>query len=128
METIGSAPGLGLEDKSPDFPVSFSYLIVPFPILKVGVSTVGKVWWGVGEKCCPSEFLEVPENSRFHFLVNTAWGRRRGRKARKICHIFLVSGVGGWVGVLQELIREEPLNSISSSIRLRAMNVITDFR
>ncbi|XP_048072831.1 uncharacterized protein LOC113258025 [Ursus arctos] len=32
------------------------------------------------------------------------------------------------VTFMVELIREEPLNSISSSIRLRAMNVITDFR
>lgn len=32
------------------------------------------------------------------------------------------------MGVLQELIREEPLNSISSSIRLKAMNIIIDFR
>lgn len=55
----------------------------PFPILKVAVSIVGKVWWGIGEKCCPSESLEVPENSRFRFLVNTTWVGRRGRKARK---------------------------------------------
>ncbi|XP_073743056.1 uncharacterized protein [Callorhinus ursinus] len=32
------------------------------------------------------------------------------------------------VTFLVELIREEPLSSISSSIRLRAMNIITDFR
>ncbi|VCX10603.1 unnamed protein product [Gulo gulo] len=32
------------------------------------------------------------------------------------------------VTFIVELIREEPLNSISSSIRLRAMNIITDFR
>lgn len=62
---MGSAPGLGLEEKSPDFLVSFSYFIVAFPILRVGVSTVGKVCLGVGKKGYPSEFLEVPENSRF---------------------------------------------------------------
>nr|XP_025851205.1 maestro heat-like repeat-containing protein family member 1 isoform X4 [Vulpes vulpes] len=32
------------------------------------------------------------------------------------------------VTFMMELIREEPLNSISSSIRLKAMNIITDFR
>ncbi|XP_047596026.1 maestro heat-like repeat-containing protein family member 1 isoform X4 [Lutra lutra] len=32
------------------------------------------------------------------------------------------------VTFMVELIREEPLNSISSSVRLRAMNIITDFR
>uniref|UniRef100_M3YGS5 MROH2B-like HEAT-repeats domain-containing protein n=1 Tax=Mustela putorius furo TaxID=9669 RepID=M3YGS5_MUSPF len=32
------------------------------------------------------------------------------------------------VTFMVELIKEEPLNSISSSVRLRAMNIITDFR
>lgn len=98
METIGSAPRLGLEDKSPDFLVVFSYLIVPFPILKVGVSAVGKVWLGVGEMCYPSESLEVSENSRSQFPVNTAWVGGGGGRQERYIHILLFSGVGDWGG------------------------------
>ena len=48
------------------------------------MNTAWEVCLGVGEKSCPLEFLEVPENSRFQFLVNTVWGRKRRKKARKI--------------------------------------------
>lgn len=45
METIGSAPRLGLEGRSPDFPVFSSYLSVPFPILKAGGALWGRRGW-----------------------------------------------------------------------------------
>lgn len=58
METIGSTSRLCLVDRCPDFSVSFTCVSVPFSVLKVGLDTVGKVWFGVRERCCPQSLRE----------------------------------------------------------------------
>ena len=126
---IGSTPLLDLKLRVQIFQCPFPASVFPFPSSRQGL-VLGEGVVGSRRGVLSSESLEVPRNSRFYLLMNTARSRGTQRETGKTCLPSSWGGVCVYVCVCErereregeEMISEEPLDSISSPIRQKAIN------